>query len=206
MKEVSLFVMSRKGYALLKNIINGGFAPQIDKVVIAHDKNMTNDYYEEMYTVCKEAGVDVHDKTENVVINSPYCIAIAWRWIIPLKEKTKLIVFHDSILPRYRGFAPLVNMLINKEPQLGVTALYASEEYDKGEIINQKTTAVSYPIKITDAIDLVTPLYSELVCDILNKLRNHEQLISRPQIEAESTYSLWREEDDYQIDWSESAV
>lgn len=205
MKEVSLFVMSRKGYTLLKDIIDDGYAPQIDKVVIAHDKAMANDYYEEMYNVCKDAGVDVHDKTEKVVISSPYCIAIAWRWIIPLKEETKLIVFHDSILPKYRGFAPLVNMLINKEPLLGVTALYASEEYDRGEIINQKTTAVSYPIKITDAIDLVTPLYSELMCDILNKLRNNEQLISRPQIETECTYSLWRDEDDYHIDWSESA-
>lgn len=205
MKEVSLFVMSRKGYALLKDIFEGGYAPQIDKVVIAHDKSMVNDYYEEMYSVCKEAGVDVHDKTEKVAISSPYCIAVAWRWIIPLREETKLIVFHDSILPRYRGFAPLVNMLINKEPHLGVTALYASEEYDRGEIINQKTIPVSYPIKITDAINLVTPLYSELICDILNKLRSNEQLISRPQIEAECTYSLWREEDDYNIDWSNSA-
>ena len=102
MKEVSLFVMSRKGYALLKDIIDGGYAPQIDKVVIAHDKAMANDYYEEMYSVCKEAGVEVHDKTENVAICSPYCVTIMWRWMIPLQENSKLIVFHDAAL-NYRN-------------------------------------------------------------------------------------------------------
>lgn len=206
MKEVSLCVMSRKGYVVLRDLINNGYTEQIDKVVIAHDKAMANDYYEEMYTVCKGAGVEVYDKTEKVTITSPYCIAVAWRWMIPLQEGTKLIVFHDSLLPKYRGFSPLVNMLINQEPYLGVTSLYASEEYDKGDVINQNKVAVNYPIKITEAIDLVSPLYTELICDILNSLKNNKQLIATQQIEAECSYSLWRDEDDYHIDWGKSAA
>ena len=42
----------------------------------------------------------------------------------------------------------MVNMLINKETFIGVSALYATNEYDKGEIIAQRKTKVNYPIKI----------------------------------------------------------
>lgn len=201
MKEFSLCVMSRKGLFVLKALIQKGYTEQIDKVVIAHDHNMANDYYEEMLDACNKAGICVHDRTEKVTICSPYCITIAWRWLIPLQENTRLIVFHDSLLPKYRGFAPLVNMLINKEPYVGVTALHASEEYDKGDIIDQRKVAVAYPIKISDAIDLVTPLYSELVCGIFCRIIDKELLPAIPQNEEESSYSLWRDEEDYHIDW-----
>ncbi len=96
-------------------------------------------------------------------------------------------------------------MLINKEPFLGVTALFASEEYDKGDIIGQKTVAVNYPIKVFDAIDLITPLYSTLVCEILGKIQSRKSLSSFPQNEEDASYSLWRDEDDYRIDWSQSS-
>lgn len=202
MKEVSLFVMSRKGYALLKDIINSGYAPQIDKVVIAHDKAMANDYYEEMCSVCKAAGVDVHDKTEKVAITSPFCVTIMWRWMIPLQENSKLIVFHDSLLPKYRGFSPLVNMLINREPYIGVTSLFASNEYDKGDIIAQRRVAVEYPIKISDAIDLESPLFSSILIEIFEKIKKNQPINATPQKESEASYSLWRDEADYHIDWT----
>ncbi len=203
MKEFSLCVMSRKGLFVIADLIKQGYAKQIDKVVIAHDNNMTNDYYKEMLDACNKAGIEVHDRNEKITIDSPYCITIAWRWLIPLQENTRLIVFHDSLLPKYRGFAPLVNMLINKEPYIGVTALTASEEYDKGDIISQRRVPVSYPIKITDAIDLVTPLYSDIVCDVFQKIINHKSLYSTPQNEEDSSYSLWRDEEDYHINWNQ---
>lgn len=205
MKEVSLCVMSRKGYAVLRELIERGCAGQIDKVVIAHDKAMANDYYNEMYTVCKDANVSVYDRTEKTSIASPYCITVAWRWMIPLQEGTKLIVFHDSILPKYRGFSPLVNMLINKEPYIGVSSLYASNEYDKGDIIAQRKTKVDYPIKISDAIDLISPLFTDIIIEIFDKLKNNQPILSNPQNEAEASYSLWRDEEDYHIDWGASA-
>lgn len=205
MKKISLYVMSRKGYAVLQDLLDAGYTDQIDKVVIAHDKNMANDYYDEMYSICKNAGISIFDKSDNVTVESAYCITIAWRWMIPLKEHTKLIVFHDSLLPKYRGFSPLVNMLINREPFIGVSALFASNEYDKGNIISQKKIAVDYPIKISDAIDAVSPLFSEIVCEIFEKIRRDQEIKATPQIESEATYSLWRDEEDYHIDWNSSA-
>lgn len=42
--------MSRKGYVVICDLIINGFAPMIDKVILAHDKNMQNDYYDDTFT------------------------------------------------------------------------------------------------------------------------------------------------------------
>ena len=205
MGKVSFFLMSRKGYVVIRDIIKYGYATMVEQVIIAHDKNMLNDYYDEILNECKKANIIVHDKNETIEVNSDFCIAISWRWLIQLNKNIQLVVLHDSLLPRYRGFSPLVNMLINKEPYIGVTAIFASEEYDKGNVILQRKVAVTYPIKINDAIDLITPLYSEIICWIFENLRNQFDLQSTPQIENEGSYSLWRDEDDYHVDWNGAA-
>ena len=205
MNRVSLFLMGRKGYVVIRDIICNGYAAMIEQVVIAHDKNMKNDYYDEMLYECKKSSIAVYDKKDKYEIASEYCFAIAWRWLIPLNNSTKLIVLHDSLLPKYRGFSPLVNMLINREPFIGVTAIFACKAFDEGDIIVQRKTPVLYPIKITDAINQITPLYSEIVCEILEKVSNGLELMSKPQVEADSSYSLWRDENDYRIDWNESS-
>lgn len=201
----TLFLMSKKGLSALKKLIEEGLSTMIDKVIISHDNNMLNDYYNEIIEECKKANISNFDKADDYSINSKYCVAISWRWMIKVGQETTLIVFHDSLLPRYRGFSPLVNMLINKEPYIGVTALYANDEYDKGDIVEQKKIRVDYPIKIADAIDLITPLYSDILCDILRKAQNGCKFISHKQDEASSSYSLWRNEDDYRISWSQSS-
>ena len=197
--------MSRKGFVVICDLIKNGYSSMIDTVVIAHDKNMQNDYYNEMLTVCQESNIQVYDKNDNVIISSDYCISIAWRWMIPRNDTSTLIVLHDSLLPKYRGFSPLVNMLINKEPYIGVTSLLASDEYDKGDIISQRKTSIKYPIKVTDAIDKITLLFSEIVCDIFEKVKTGEELRAIPQKEEDSSYSLWRDENDYRIDWNQSS-
>lgn len=204
-KKVTLFLMTRKGYSVLDRLISTGYADMIDKIIVAHDKNVLNDYYSEIYNTAKQAGIPVFDKTEKPSINSDYCLTIAWRWMLQVPKDCQLLVTHDSLLPKYRGFAPLVNMLINHEPHIGVTAIFASDKYDQGPIIAQRSVSVSYPIKIKDAIEVELPIFEEVVCDIFKCLREEGKLIGQKQDEPEATYSLWRDEKDYHIDWSKSA-
>lgn len=203
--DFTLFLMNRKGLCVLKRLVDEGYSDMIDKVIIAHDKNVLNDYYDDMYNLALESNIRVFDRKDNEPIESDYCLTIAWRWMLNVPEKCQLLVTHDSILPRYRGFAPLVNMLINHESQIGVSAIFASDEYDQGPIIAQRSCEVSYPIKIQDAIELEHPLFGDIVCDIFEKLRTTGYLESRAQNEDEATYSMWRDEEDYHIDWKNSA-
>ena len=96
-------------------------------------------------------------------------------------------------------------MLINKEKQIGVSAIFASEEYDKGDIIFQSSSDISYPIKISEAIDIVSKNYTKVIGDIFSSISQGNILKSTSQDNKLATYSLWRGEEDYFIDWSKSS-
>lgn len=204
MKKVVFYVMTEKGFEVLRKAIEVN--PHIiDFVVIGSDSNVKSDFSEEIIELAKNSNLKFFTRGEGPVVDKDkYVIAISWRWMInhPIN---KLVVFHDSILPKYRGFSPLVNMLINGEPQIGVSAIFGATEYDKGELISQKISSVEYPITISEAINLNNKNFVKLVEEIIHKISNDESLIGVPQKEADASYSIWRDDDDYEIDWTNSS-
>lgn len=196
--------MLEKGYRALASILNNLGPDVIDTVVLSKDKSIKDDYWNEIKQLCDSAGVITIDRQEVVTIKTQYSIAIAWRWLIPANH-TKIITLHDSLLPKYRGFAPLVNQLIHHEPALGVTAILSSDEYDRGEVISQQSIDITYPLKIQEAITKVSPLYSKLTVDIIAMIRTGSSLVTFAQDEKQATYSLWRDDEDYRIDWQQNA-
>jgi len=206
MSKITLLLMSEKGLSVLREVLSS-FDPEIiDFIVIGSDKNVVKDYSEEIQNLAQKHKIRTFKRNAIYQIKSKYAIAISWRWLINYEnEQTRLIVFHDSLLPKYRGFAPLVNQLIQKEPILGVTAFLANEAFDKGAIIKQLKTNISYPIKIEEAIRKVTPLYNDLANSIIGRIVNNLELNIVAQSEEQATYSLWRDDRDYEINWSEHA-
>lgn len=200
---LTLFLMTQKGLAVL-DALTTHFPALVATVVGSRDASIEKDYYDEIKALCERKNVFFRDRKESTEIKTRYALAISWRWIIKAGT-AELIVLHDSLLPRYRGFNPLVSMLINGEDRIGVTALFATEEYDCGLVIGRSSTAIAYPLKIQQAIDLISTNYSELVLRIARTLSAGEELEAAPQDESQATYSLWRDEEDYYIDWGWAA-
>ena len=200
MKNVDLYLLGEKGLYVLTSIFSNQVSCNIT-VVIGTDKAVKNDYSSDIEALCIEKGVNYFFRGVEC-LHGEFAIAVGWRWLINRKN---LIVLHDSILPKYRGFSPLVNMLINGEKTLGVTALHATEKYDEGDIIEISRRSINYPIQIRDAITLISGAYAEVVLSILNKISSGLPLNRTPQDHSSATYSLWRNSDDYFIDWSLSA-
>lgn len=207
MKKISLYIMNSKGYFVLKKFINKFGSNIISYVVSSKDKNIKKDFFDEIKELSIKENIKFFDRFEDLSLIEKsfngHKIAIGWRWLI--KDERNLIVFHDSLLPKYRGFAPLVNCLVNNEKKVGVTALLASNEYDKGDIINQKSFEINYPTKISEIIDNIEPLYFDLVDEIFTQIQNDEELNVIKQDESKATYSLWLDAEDYFIDWAWSA-
>jgi methionyl-tRNA formyltransferase len=201
--RVTLFLMSYKGYYVLERLLSE-FGPQIiDKVISSKDPYIKKDYYDEIKELAQSSGISFFDRRDYFESSEIYSIAVSWKWLIEKSEK--LIVLHDSLLPKYRGFAPLVNCIVNKEINIGVTAIFANEEYDTGNIISQKSIEISYPIKIFEAINKITPLYYEIIKEIIWKINNGITLNSTSQKSNDASYSLWLDEEDYEIDWAQDA-
>lgn len=197
------YLMNEKGYTVLDKFIGEFGCDAIEYIVLSKDESIKNDYYKEIVSVCKKANIKYYDRKNEIPFFDGYKFAIGWRWII--KDNRKLIVLHDSLLPKYRGFAPLVNMLINGEKEVGVTALMASDDYDCGDIITQEKITINYPIKIENAIKLIAPLYYLIIKKMYLGLKENDELIKYKQSEEEATYSLWRDDKDYLINWNDSA-
>jgi methionyl-tRNA formyltransferase len=207
MNKVAFYVMNSKGYYILEKFIKQFGKESVEYVVSNTDKHVRNDFFEEIRTLAGHYAIPFYQKNDDYknheTVFEGYRFAIGWRWII---EKTdRLIIFHDSLLPKYRGFAPLVNALINKEPKIGVTALFATNEYDKGDILAQESIRITYPITIEEAIAKIQPLYYKLICNIYLKIKERNILNSTKQNEELASYSLWLDDKDYFVDWSWSA-
>lgn len=204
MNSLTLFLMTEKGYRLLADTV-GTFRDLFTRVVVGRDSAVYDDYAAQTVSLCEQHGIAWTERTQHTAIDTNYAMAVGWRWMIDFPED-RLIVFHDSLLPRYRGFNPLVSGLINGDTQIGVTALLGSEQYDAGPILAQASIEITYPCVIARAIDEVTACYRATAFDVFARLASGTALIGVPQDEAAATYSLWRDEADYRIDWNDSAA
>lgn len=203
--KVTLYLMTFKGYQVLKSIVKTDYTRLISKVIVGRDKNIDYDYSDEIIDVCKNNNIKYFERLSGFEINSPYSLAVSWRWLINV-ENSRLIILHDSLLPAYRGFAPLVNALIKTEKEVGVTAIFASEEYDTGDIIAQESLKIIYPIKISQVIDLITEKYIVLVNKILEMIDIGLEIHATQQDQSLVSFSLWRDDNDYLIDWNKSST
>jgi len=193
--------MNKKGLEVLKSLTQ--FISVEDFLIVSNtDTGVIDDYYEQIQSFCQLNKISFYNSNAELP-KSSFKFAIGWRWLI--KDSTNLIVLHDSLLPKYRGFAPLVNSLINGEKEIGVTALYANDNFDSGDIISQSKVSIEYPIKIKDAIIKIIPLYISIISKILLKINSNSELEGVPQKNSLATYSLWRDEEDYFIDWNQDS-
>lgn len=206
MHKVSLFLMGEKGYRVLQHL-DRNYKGSIAFVVGARDSGVRDDYYEKIQKLCRERNIaHYHRKAGNIPAETKvrYALAIGWKWM--LETDIPLIVIHDSLLPKYRGFAPLVNCLINGEEVIGATALFGSNKFDTGNIIVQVSKYISYPIKIGQAIEKMSGLYLEITDFLFTRIEAGLDLMSYAQNHAEATYSLWRDESDYWINWNHTSA
>src|SRR5262249_2273799 len=95
---------------------------------------------------------------------------------------------------------------VNGETTVGVTALLAAEQYDEGDVLAQAAIDIEYPITISTAIERMTEPYVRVATDVVQRIINGDPLVGKAQDHTKPTYSLWRDESDYRIDWSNSAT
>jgi methionyl-tRNA formyltransferase len=177
------------------------YSQNISNVHIMSDPGLSNDPYSQMVRLVDENGLNL--VTGEVPFPDAEALAVGWKFLIYVPYK-RIFVIHDSLLPKYRGWNPLVTALQNRDSEIGVTLLLANNQIDHGPIILQKHISVSYPIRIADAMNAVEVEIGELV-DFLFNQSDRSNLSVTEQNENSASYSIWRDEQDYRIDWTRSA-
>jgi methionyl-tRNA formyltransferase len=133
--------------------------------------------------------------------------AVNWRYMIPAsvyrRPRLGAFVFHDSLLPEYRGFSPTVWAIINGEDHTGATLFEIAEEVDAGDIVDQERVSIGPDDTIAVVMERVTQTYLDLL------ERNLDNLINGtapryPQDHSRATYTCKRLPEDNQINWAAS--
>ncbi|WP_411080100.1 methionyl-tRNA formyltransferase [Streptomyces sp. cmx-18-6] len=132
-------------------------------------------------------------------------VANNWRtWIPPeiydLPPHGTLNI-HDSLLPAYAGFSPLIWALINGEPEVGVTAHLMDEELDAGDIVIQRSVAVGPTDTATDLFHRTVDLIGPVTVDALDLIASGRTEFT-PQDRSRASFFHKRAEEDIRIDWT----
>lgn len=111
---------------------------------------------------------------------------------------------HSSLLPKYRGAAPIQYAIINGETVTGVSTMYLSEEWDAGDVILQAEEEISHNDTAGQLHDRLAIKGAQLLGETLKKIQ--AGVAPRiPQNHAKATYAPKLEKDDGLINWNDSA-
>lgn len=140
-------------------------------------------------------------------INADLFIVIAFRmlpevvWTMPRLGTFNL---HGSLLPKYRGAAPINRAIMNGETETGVTTFFLRHEIDTGDIIGSRKIQISDNDNVGTVYDRLMHIGADMVIETVESILDGT-LETRPQPEGEFTPAPKIFKEDCRIDWNRSA-
>lgn len=116
----------------------------------------------------------------------------------------RAINVHASLLPKYRGGAPIQYALMNGDEQTGVSIMYMEKKMDAGAILAQRAIPILEQDTVSTLFDKLSQLGSELLIETLPHLFNGQiEAVEQDNQRVSFSPALTRE--DELIDWHQSA-
>ncbi|MFI6760878.1 methionyl-tRNA formyltransferase [Micromonospora sp. NPDC050417] len=138
-------------------------------------------------------------------VDADIMVATNWRtWLPPsifnLPRHGTLNV-HDSLLPKYAGFSPLIWALINGEPEVGVTAHLMDDKLDGGDIVLQRAVPVGPTDTTADLFHRTLELFGPITLDGLALIESGQTEWTK-QDASKGSFFHKRSVQDSLIDWT----
>ncbi len=141
-------------------------------------------------------------------INPDIIVVVAYGRILPNElieiPKYGTINVHASLLPKYRGAAPIHAAIINGEKETGVTIMHIAEELDAGDMILKKTTPINEDDTLETVHDRLAVLGAEACLEAMEALENGSAK-REVQNHSEATFVKTIKKEDCIIEWNKSS-
>ncbi|MEH2294898.1 methionyl-tRNA formyltransferase [Nostoc sp.] len=152
---------------------------------------------------------DTETLTQLKQLDADVFVVVAYGQILSSKilnmPKLSCINVHGSILPKYRGAAPIQWCLYNGEKETGITTMLMDVGMDTGAMLQIATTPIGLLDNAQDLADRLAALGGDLLVETLLKLERQE-IQPIPQDNLAATYAPLIKKQDYALDWSKSAI
>lgn len=140
-------------------------------------------------------------------LNPDLIVVVAYGKILPKEiidiPKYGVINVHSSILPKYRGAAPINAALIHGETESGVSIMYIAEELDAGDVILVEKTEITDEDTFETLHDRLQELGAKGLLKAV-KLIEKGEAPRHPQDHSKATFVKPFSKDDCKIDWSKT--
>lgn len=186
--------------------------PQVFEISYSPNRPVTNYLFKDFKQLGKDCNIPtitVTDKLKNykkeLEAMKPDLIVVAgWYYMIPrlIRDTAEkgCVALHASLLPKYRGNAPLVWAMINGEKETGVTLFYLEDEVDSGDVVGQIRFKIEDNDSIRELINKVKDASIELLDKYIPLIENGTSP-RIPQNNTEATYFPNRTPEDGLINW-----
>ena len=141
-------------------------------------------------------------------IEADLAIVVAYGQIIPKNflnlTKKGFINIHASILPKWRGAAPIQRSIMNLDKETGISIMKITEELDAGPVCNIYKIDLEKNLNANDISEKLSLLAAEKILDNIDDIINEKAKFIE-QDHSKATYASKIEKAEGKIDWNESA-
>ncbi len=142
--------------------------------------------------------------------NADVMIVAAYGLIIPTSilsmPRLGCYNIHASLLPRWRGAAPIHRSILAGDQETGVTIMEVVPALDAGAMVSKGALPISETDTTQSLHDALSHLGAELMVTAMQTLESTGQLAATPQDESLVTYAHKLEKSESAIDWNKSAI
>ncbi len=138
-----------------------------------------------------------------------YIIVAAYGKILPKRildmPKFACINVHGSLLPKYRGAAPIQRSVLAGDKVTGITTMLMGEGLDTGDMLLKKEYEIDINATSGEVFDALSQSAPDLLIETIEKFTKGE-IIPEKQNEAEATHAAMLSKEEAVIDWNKSAA
>ena len=148
---------------------------------------------------------EARTELEPLLASVDVCVVAAYgkilpKWMLDAPEHGCINV-HFSLLPKYRGAAPINWAIANGESETGVTIMQMDEGLDTGPILLQHATPIYERETAPELAARLSRLGCELIIDTLKRVEDGT-IVRLPQNEAEASHARMLKREDARVNWS----
>lgn len=159
--------------------------------------------------VCQPATLKTDEAFDALAALAPELIVVAaYGKLLPKRvldlPRLGCVNVHSSLLPRYRGAAPINWAILNGETETGVTIMYMAEGLDTGDIISQRATPISPDETVEELHDRLALIGAELLSEAVSAI-GAGTAARTPQDDSRSCYAPMLGRELSPIDFSNTA-
>ncbi len=171
-----------------------------------------------VHAFAEEKGIEVRtpknfkdnaDKQAFIDLEADLAIVVAYGLILPkpILEAPRLgcVNIHASLLPRWRGAAPIQRAILAGDKESGVTIMQMDEGLDTGDMLMGETIRLTPRTTAEELHDNLAKLGAELIVKAVSGL-DEGRLVAVPQPEQGVTYASKLEKNEGRLDWSKPAL